>query len=691
MRVIYQNEVSECGYACLAMVLTHFGRSTEVHELSALHPVSANGARLSDLYDVAVEFGLSVKAMAFEAEHIPQIRKGSIVHFNGTHFVIFESSGRGYVRIIDPATGRRRLSIGTFLKNVSGYLLECSATPSLPKIKGESEAWEAIKAVFALNRELKSQFFKIFFVAFGAQFAILAAPYLGSLVLDNVVAENNVNLLNVLIFTFTSIFLVGSFSQYVQAYLTEVVYQRTHGKSTEALFGKLLKNRFSYFEKRHVGDVFARIKSQTEIVDYVSRSLIAFLIDLFVGCMALILMLVQSPLLTAVALGIFVIYISVSCALYPKMMDSHRQEIEASAQCDDALIETIRSATLIKLAQRENQRVVHYMHRFHRLMNDSFRARNLTNVRDAILKFVGYADTIIVTYISVALMLKGEISVGVFYSFLVFKGLLSTHLSRVVNAIFQFLMLRVPVARVNDVWKQEGERYTSADLVHKASEVFEFDRIEVRNVSFQYGLSDQPVLQEVDLTIHKGDKIAIVGPSGAGKSTLFKLLGATEDFQQGSISLNGIDYHNLAVDEIRRHMAHMRQGDIILNGTIADNVSLFAAGADSQRINALLTDVGLYDEVMRLPMRTQTPVSDTIANISAGQRQRLLLARTLYQERELMLFDEPTSNLDRDSAETIGSLLRQSNKTIVIITHDQELAKSFPRRYRLHDGRLVAL
>jgi ATP-binding cassette subfamily B protein RaxB len=691
MHVIYQDEVSNCGYACLAMALTHLGRATEIRELNALRPVSANGIRLSDLYDVAVDFGLSVSALQFEQQDIGDIAKGSIVHFNGSHFVIFESVSRGYVSIIDPAVGRRRLPIDTFIKNASGYLLAFRPTPTLQKIKAKSVEWAALKSIVALNSELRPQLFKILFVAIGVQFAVLTSPYFGSLVLDNVVAENNMPLLGLLVFTFGSIFAVATLSNFVQNYLTEAVHQRVHSNCTDALLRKLLRNRFSYFEKRHVGDLFARFEAQVELVNFITRSTVSFSINLFVGIAALILMLLQSPLMTGVALGIFSLYVTVSVLLYPMMMESGRQESEASARCDDALIETIRAAALIKLAQKEHQRINHYMALFQTLMNDSFRVRSLANIRDVILQSVGYADSLLIMSISVILMLDGQLSTGGFYSFLMLQTLMSSNLSGALKTAFEFKMLRVPVMRFNDILTHDEETYCADGTLLGAEEIRQFDCIALNNVGFRYGVSDHPVLCDVDLTIRRGDKIAIVGPSGAGKSTLFKLISATEPCTQGAISLNGVNYGNLAVDEIRRHMAHMRQGDIILNGTIADNVSMFASHADGQRINQLLKEVGLYDHVMQLPLRTATPVSDTIANISAGQKQRLLLARALYQDRALMLFDEPTSNLDHDSAQAICDLLRQSDRTIIVITHDQALADTFERRFRIDGGRLVPL
>jgi ATP-binding cassette subfamily B protein RaxB len=250
-------------------------------------------------------------------------------------------------------------------------------------------------------------------------------------------------------------------------------------------------------------------------------------------------------------------------------------------------------------------------------------------------------------------------------------------------------MLSVPVQRVADIVEHEPETYALPQQLGRTAELRALESIQVRNLSFSYGISDRTVLSDVSLDIRRGDKIVIVGPSGVGKSTLFKLLCSAEPVQQGEIRLNDVSYTNLAVDEIRQHMTQMRQGDLILNGSIADNISLFSANPDHTRINQLLKDVGLLADVMQLPMRTQTVISDSIANISAGQRQRLLLARALYQDSELLLLDEPTSNLDPASVAVIAGILQRLERTLVVITHDPKLAACFERSYQLVEGKLL--
>src|SRR5262249_26308742 len=152
----------------------------------------------------------------------------------------------------------------------------------------------------------------------------------------------------------------------------------------------------------------------------------------------------------------------------------------------------------------------------------------LGSMRDGVLKLLDYADMVLITWLAAQFMLSGVVSVGVFYSFLIYKSLLSERLAHSINAGFSYFMLSVPVSRVNDIVKCEPERYTPLSDSRKSVEVREFREIEMRDVSFRYGASDQLTLRNANITIRKGDKIVITGPSGSGKSTLFKLLAAAE-------------------------------------------------------------------------------------------------------------------------------------------------------------------
>ena len=240
-------------------------------------------------------------------------------------------------------------------------------------------------------------------------------------------------------------------------------------------------------------------------------------------------------MLTAVALLVFAFYVAVAVALFTNMRDTHMLMLEESARCDDMLIETVRAASLIKLSSGEVRRVSAYMAKFKSYAAACLQDARLRALRDAVLKLVTYVDLIAITWLAASLMVKGTISVGAFYSFMIYKALASERLARSINAVFAHYMLEAPVARVDDIVECKEERYTPLAERQKAREVREFERIEraPRVVSLRH--LRPPVLVDADLEIRRGDKIAIIGPSGSGKSTLFTLLAAAEPVTRGSI------------------------------------------------------------------------------------------------------------------------------------------------------------
>lgn len=221
--------------------------------------------------------------------------------------------------------------------------------------------------------------------------------------------------------------------------------------------------------------------------------------------------------------------------------------------------------------------------------------------------------------------------------------------------------------------------------------------LEVRNLSKEYPVPDGklPVLSAVDLTLNSGESAAIVGPSGSGKSTLLYVLGALEPPTAGKVLLDGIDPFGL--DEKRLAAFRNEQVGFVFQDhhllpqcSVLENVLIptLVAGDKEQDFEAfarkLLDDVGLSQRLHHRPHA-----------LSGGERQRVALARALVCKPRLMLCDEPTGNLDHEATETVASLLlelhRRHNTILLLVTHNQNLARRLDRIYELKDARLVEM
>ena len=215
--------------------------------------------------------------------------------------------------------------------------------------------------------------------------------------------------------------------------------------------------------------------------------------------------------------------------------------------------------------------------------------------------------------------------------------------------------------------------------------------IDIRDISFDYGRGD--VLHDVSLSIPQGSKVAIVGRSGEGKSTLLSIVRGSLPLQRGSLSIGHTNVTHSSASEIRSLSATVSQSTWLFTGTIADNLRLADPDATDDDMWNALRRAHLADDVERMPDRLQTDVGEQGARISGGQAQRLSLARALLSGRKILLLDEPTSQVDRESERRIISAIKDLGPewTLLIVTHRRSLLEVVDNAYEMRDGRLSPL
>lgn len=214
--------------------------------------------------------------------------------------------------------------------------------------------------------------------------------------------------------------------------------------------------------------------------------------------------------------------------------------------------------------------------------------------------------------------------------------------------------------------------------------------IAFENVTFEYD-PDVPVLHDVSLTIRKGEVVALVGPSGAGKSTLADMLARFHDPDRGRVTLDGIDLRDVKIDSLRALLGIVTQETILFHDTIAGNIAYADPAPDRERVIAAATAANAHEFIERAPHGYDTVIGDRGLRVSGGERQRLSIARAIYRNPQILLFDEATSSLDSESEakvqEAIDRLMR--GRTAVVIAHRLSTVRNADRIVVLERGRVV--
>ena len=202
-------------------------------------------------------------------------------------------------------------------------------------------------------------------------------------------------------------------------------------------------------------------------------------------------------------------------------------------------------------------------------------------------------------------------------------------------------------------------------------------------MSFRYAEGEPWILKDANLKIEAGENVAILGPSGCGKTTLLKLLLGLLQPVEGEVLYGGVPVRQLGLSIVRRKVGTVMQEDVLLTGSIADNISFFDMTPDMQRIEMCGQLAQLHTEIVRMPMGYQTLVGELGSGLSGGQKQRLLLARALYKQPSVLALDEATSHLDIQNEQAVNAVLVQLQLTRIVIAHRPETIASTQRQWAL--------
>jgi len=284
-------------------------------------------------------------------------------------------------------------------------------------------------------------------------------------------------------------------------------------------------------------------------------------------------------------------------------------------------------------------------------------------------------STVLVIFLGARAIIAGHgFSVGMLLAFLSFRQTFSDRTMSLINQAIQFRLLDLHLDRLGDIVATQLESPGPArpPTPIRGGLVF-------KGVSFRYGQSDPWLFRNIDFEVVAGEFLAITGASGAGKSTLLKLMLGLRSPTEGQVFLDG----QPATPELWRawrvRIGVVAQDDRLLSGTIADNISFFDPDLEMARVRRAAAQARIDQEIERKPMQYLSLIGDMGSSLSAGQRQRVLLARALYRDPDALFLDEGTANLDDVSEQAIGELVASLPITRVIIAHRPELVRRATR------------
>lgn len=681
--VIQGAEAAECGLACMAMVARYHGHDVDLNGLRQRFTLSMSGATLRSIMGFADSLGFAPRALKVELSALEKVRLPAILHWDLNHFVVLKSVSNGKAVIHDPALGARTYTLADLSNHFTGVALELTPSDTFEKVTARAP----IKLTSLWSRMVGfwPAFFQILGLSLALQVAVFAMPFQMQLVVDEAIFRADRDLLTVLAIGFGSLVVVQAAIEALRAWALQVFGQMLSFQMVGNLVRHLMRLPSDWFEKRHVGDIISRIGSAGAIQDVLTRGVIAAIIDGLMAIVAIIILLLYSPILTAVVVGAVAVNLALAFALFPALRARTEEQIIETAREQSHIMETVRAATTIKVMGREAERESSWRNLYANAVNAAVSVGKFQISLGFTQALVTGLQTVIVIYLGARTILAGDgFSVGMLFAFLSFRQTFTDRANALINQAIQFKFLGLHLDRLADIVTAEVE--TSAAAAPPRLEVR--GAMTLRDIDFRYGVADRAILEGLNLEVRPGEFLAITGSSGGGKTTLLKLMLGLRPPTAGAVTLDG----QTATPDLwrawREQVGVVAQDDRLLSGTIADNIAFFDPDLDMVRVQQAAMAAQVHADIARMPMQYLSLVGDMGSTLSGGQKQRVLLARALYRQPRILILDEGTANLDVQTEEVIADLIAQLPITRIVVAHRPALLRRADRVLVVEGGTL---
>jgi ATP-binding cassette subfamily B protein RaxB len=685
--IVLQTEAAECGLACLTMIAVFHGHRIDLATLRRRFPASLNGTTLAAIIDVAQRLDLATRPVRAELQHLKQLRRPCILHWEFKHFVVLKRATSRHLIVHDPASGERKLDIGRASACFTGVALELWPDKSF-RPQHETRPIRIRDLIGRVSGLLPSLSQALVLAAVLEIFTLLSPLFL-QWVVDHVLVSGNRDLLTTLALGFGLLVTVQhsvvALRAWVIVHFGTTLNVQWHART----FSHLLTLPMQYFEKRHIGDIISRFRSIDAIQGTLTTAFIEAVMDGTMAAVMLIVLFLYSPLLTWLCLGAVALYVASRWIGYRPLRRATEDRIVHAAKQESHFLETVRGIRSIKLFQRQHERRAGWLTLMVDQVNAGLRGEKLHLAFRAVHGLVFGLENVAVVWLGATLVLDGRFSVGMLIAFMAYKRQFSSRVGTLVDRLVEVKMLQVQGARLADIVLEPPETsQASGRLAMSANGALE-PTVELCAVRFKYAEYDPYVLDGVDLRVESGESVAIVGPSGCGKTTLLNLLLGILQPSDGSIAIGGTDVAHLGIEAMRRTIGCVTQNDMLFAGSVSDNISFFDSRADQEWVEECARLAAVHNEIVRMPMAYNTLVGYMGSALSGGQQQRILLARALYKRPRLLVLDEATSHLDIKREIMVNASIRALAVTRILVAHRPQTAESADRIVTLEQGKIV--
>lgn len=698
---VKQHDMTDCGAACLATISKQNGYKISISKIREIAGTDKQGTNAYGVIQAAEQLGFSAKGVKGNAEaFFSEFPLPCIAHViadgNLMHYVVIHKITKKQVIIADPAKGIVKLTPEEFFGQVkeegkppkyqwTGILILLVKNETFRKGDETQGLFERFFHLLLPQKKLLTHIFiaSLLYTILG----ILAAFYFQELV-DSVLPDG----LRQTLFTLSiGVILLNIFRVLLSAFRSHLLLYLSQKLDIALLLGyyrHVLALPMNFFGTRKVGEIISRFTDASKVRDAISGATLTIMIDTLMAVAGAIILYMQNAAMFGISFVVVVLYGIIVITFNKQYKKLNEKQMEDNAQLTSYLVESLNGIQTVKAYNAERKANHETESKFVKLLKSVFDLSMVGNIQASLKTAVELIGGIVILWVGGVNVIDGNLTMG---QLITFNSLLVYFLDPVKNLINlqpQMQTAVVAAERLGEILDLEAEKGEGEARKMRPDSLF--GDIEFKDVNFRYG-TRRLVLEEINIQIMQGQKVAFVGESGSGKTTLSKLLLHLYQPEKGAILINHNNIEDIQIESLREKIAYIPQETFLFSGSILENLTLGMDNVTMDEVIEAAKKAQAHDFINELPLRYETRLEENGSNLSGGQRQRLAIARAMLKKPDILILDEATSNLDAITERALDTTIREfcQDMTTIFIAHRLSTIKSCDRIYVMEKGKII--
>jgi NHLM bacteriocin system ABC transporter peptidase/ATP-binding protein len=687
---LLQMEAVECGAASLGIILAYFGRTVPLEELRVQCGVSRDGSKASNVLKAARKYGLNAKGWKYEQlDKLWELPLPVILFWNLNHFLVLEGYKGGKVWLNDPAQGPRRVTLEELDSSYSGVVLTFETTPEFKK-GGDKNSMAA-----SLLRRLGDSRQALLYVMVVALLLVipgLVVPTFTRVFVDDFLIGGRTWMVKPLLWSMGFTALIIAALTYLQEYYLLRLETKLALVHSSKFFTHILRLPIPYFVQRFAGDIGSRVAINDTVANVIAAKLTMTAIDLLVLVFYVALMLRYGVVLTLVVLAVMGLNIGVVKLVARIRTDASRRVLQDKGKMQGTAMGGLQMIETLKATGGEAEFFGRWSGYQAKTLLGEQVLTVMQNTTGVVPEIVSQLNVMVVYVVGGFYVMGGDLTIGMLVAYQTLVSSVNKPLGNLVNFGGTMQELQGDMNRLDDVTRYpEDPQYKRGESIKaKPGAAVKLNpRITLKDITFGYSPLEPPLIEDFNLTIEPGQRVALVGGSGSGKSTVAKLISGLYEPWKGEVIFDGTPRHQIPRNLITNSLAVVDQEVFLFGGTITENVTMWDSTLPPARVATACRDAALQDVIEKREGRYEAWIEEGGGNLSGGQRQRLEIARALVGEPTIIVLDEATSALDPNTETFIDESMRRRGVSCIIIAHRLSTIRDCDRIIVMRRGKVV--